>query len=265
MGVAPKQEPTVSFRTRVLVICALFCAIVPLAGCTFFGKQVDENANLAVGQISGGQSILGSWTFSFAQATATNNPSDAQNITYSFEPNSVLRVEVRNPHYSGFLCTGYGQYRIAGRDVFAYVQAESPQGCGFSSFTHLGAAEVGSQRIVFTSPDGAKAYYFKTRFVPTVSPVGLWDFQGDGGFDWIYFDHNGYFILQTTYESEMYLMVGYFSVAQNGVTLVFFDNLDPASVSTAPIIFDQFMTDGFTLDLIEQTDAGPVTYHGIRL
>lgn len=253
------------YQGRAISITTACVLLLTLTGCNFFGKEGETEGTRLPGELSSGQSILGTWSFSYASPTATNNPSDAQSIMYSFEPNSVLRIEMRDPHFNGVSCTGYGQYRIAGKDVFAYIQASDSSACGFSSFTHLGAAEVQSQRILFKLPDGSTTHLFKVRPIPSVAPVGLWDFQGQGGFDWIYFDPHGYFLVQATFDDEMYLLIGYYKVAQNGLSLTFFDNLDPSTVSVEPIVFDQFVTDGFELRLVEQTDDGPVTYTGSRL
>lgn len=238
------------------------------AGCDFFGKKTDEQGYQAPGTLSSGQSIIGSYSFTSSSVAENRDPATATTITYSFDPNGSARVELRDPHYGGTECTGYGQFRTTGTEVFIYIQAISSGHCNFGSPIHLSNVEVKSQSIQYTDPADQQRYtLFLKRYLPITAPVGIWDFKGEGGIDYLLFDQNGYFIMQYTEEKETYLLLGYYKILGARMELYLFSNMDP-SQATAPIVFTNFITDGIRLQLIdnaEEDEEKELVYEGTRL
>ncbi|MEW6055884.1 MAG: hypothetical protein AB1540_04645 [Bdellovibrionota bacterium] len=236
-------------------------------GCNFFGKEDNDGGNPPVGQLSDGKSIIGSWTASSASVDVDGNPEFAITNTYTFDPAGGARIDVTDGKSATTICTGYGQYRNPnGNDVIIYVQGATPSNCGFNSQIHLSQVEVFEKTIRFKDPESQETYaYFKVQPQPR-APVGVWDFDGAGGIDYLFLDKDGYFLIQSTDPdtSEMFLYVGIYSIIGAELRLGFFMNMDPSQLH-GYWVFSQFVTDGQVLELLEDTEDGQFAYTGIRL
>lgn len=247
--------------------------LVGFSGCQFFGRLEDQ-AIPPIGQLGDGSSFVGSWTYSNSGLDSNGHPTYAITETYTFDPTGTARVEIRDVLSNGITCTGYGQYRQTGaHDLIIYLQAAEPANCGFPYQIQLTQIEVSGQVLKFKDPKSGYVFdLFKVRPVAALAPVGVWDFDsagadqnGDGGIDYLFLDPKGYFLIQTKSNGEMYLLVGFYTVVDSSLTLNFFANMDPAQVVGTPIVYKQFITNGTTLELIEQTDQGDVVIDGARL
>ncbi|MGE4233133.1 MAG: hypothetical protein AB7F43_07375 [Bacteriovoracia bacterium] len=254
-------------KNRVLFYSLTLSLLILLSGCFFGKKKAAENTS-APGTLGNGQSILGSFGYSVASLSETDNPSTAITTTYTFDPNLAARIEVKDPHIEGFHCIAYGQYRVvSGQEVLIYVQATSG-GCAFPSPIHLSNVEIKSQYMKYTDPQTNDRYtLFYNRNISTFAPIGLWDFRGTGGIDYMLFDENGYALVQVTIENEMYLLVGYYTIAGAGIRIYFFDGENPENVQGEPLEFESFATDGLQLQLTQKSEDGSETYlyKGYRL
>lgn len=244
------------------------------AGCNFFGK-LEEQDLPPTGQLGDGSSFVGSWTTSSAPVSATGEPAYAITETYTFDPTGAARVEMRDMLAGGIICTGYGQYRQTGdRALTIFLQAAEPVNCAFSAQIKFTDIEIKSQSMRFKVP-GADNYIFdlfKVRSVAAIAPLGVWDFDsaggdanGEGGIDYLYLDPKGYFLIQTTADGDSYLLAGYYAITGTQLSLTFFSNMDPSQPVGMPIVYKQFITDGATLELVEDSDSGDVVSVGTRL
>lgn len=248
------------------VLIATLALSAMLSGCNFFQKRDDTAKQLPPDEVSNGQSILGLWSYTNATATNTGDPTDARTTYYSFQPNSVVNVIVTDPHTNASICTGFGQYRIWGNDVKVFVQATTGHGCTIPSFTDLGETTVEQERLTFKdNASGVVSYLWAVRNSTPTGPVGLWNFGGQGSIDWIDFDPYGYFLLQTTSNGVMSVIQGFYIVQQGALMLVFFDNQDPAQYSQDALVFDQYITDGQNLILVQGTGSTATQITGVKL
>ncbi len=254
-------------KVILVVLMAVFAS-----GCNFFGKK-EADPSPPPGVLDNGMYVAGVWTRFYASTSATRNPTTAYTETYFFDPQGSARIEIKDPHYGGILCIGYGQYRTIGNDIFVYMQTANYGFCGFSPVSQLSNVQVSDQAMFYhdNSYDADLVLYRdKTPAIP--GPVGLWDFhsggadpQGNGGFDWIFFTEYGYMVMQTTYDNAQYLLVGTYSVGTNGsLTVTFFDG-DPSHPVDPAIVFSQFVTNGAVLDLSETNNSIVTHYIGDRL
>lgn len=259
---------------KLLAVLGALAIATASAGCNFFGKLEDEQVPTEIGKLASGASFLGSWTTNAADTSPDGHPSYAVTETYTFDPTGSVRVELRDVLGSGITCTGFGQYRQNnGSDVTIYLQAAEPPTCAFAAQIRLTQLSVSGQVLSFKDPlSGYTFKLLKTRDVPIAAPIGVWDFDGagadingDNGIDYLFLDPKGYFLIQTTYEGEQYLLIGYYKITGNSLALYFFSNGDPAQLAGDPLVYKQFITDGVTLELIEETPAGDVLSSGTRL
>ncbi len=264
-----KKDRGKKFIVRFLCITILFSFF----GCSFFGKKKDDNPNTNPGQLADGSYIVGSWAVSYASTSAERNPGSAFTFVYSFDPINSAKVEVRDAHKGGIVCTGYGQYRIVQKDVLIYIQSVSSSVCGFESPMHWGSVQVLSKSLKANDKNGQAMTFFSAKSAES-AVVGLWDFKsalsdeaGNGGIDFIFFDHQGYFLIQTTISGAQYLLVGFYEITSESILkLSFFINMDPSQVDGEPLEFSQFVTDGKVLQLVtKDAEGNPLILSGERL
>lgn len=253
---------------------ALAAFTIALSGCNFFGKK-DPADPLPPGQLADGASIVGTWTMDAANTSATNNPSVAYNTTYVFDAAGNAEVIVQDMHVSGAKCTAFGIYReIAANNFMIFVQGVVPSSCGFAAQITLSDVKV--KKRSFSYKDGFSEYPVTVFASQPQNPVvvGLWDFRsaggdasGEGGIDYLLLDPHGYFLLQSTDAEGQFLLVGYYVVSNGSLSLVFFNNMDPTQVTTLPMMFSQFASDGTTLQLNAGVDSNgkPIYFSGRRL
>ena len=263
------------FFQHATTAAVLAVVLAMTSGCNFFGKQVDDEVVRAPGQLADGVSMVGTWTMSGTNTSETYNPTYAVTTSYIFDPNGTMRIEIRDMHSAGISCVAYGQYRNLGdREVVIYLQ-NSTGVCGFSAQMRFSNVQVtGDLMQVLDLTGGAPGsnyVYFKSH-PQEAAPVGLWNFGGSGGVDFILFDAHGYFILQTTDQAGPFLMLGAYSVGSGAdigkLSLRFFSKMDPASSAGNPLVFSQYVTDGRDLQLVETNindPEKPFVYTGHRL
>lgn len=269
-------------RKNVLLLPFVLFVMVPallgLSGCNFFGKKKDEIVQTNPGELASGVSIVGSWTISVAgTASSTANPpifkpAVAMTQTLTFDPTNTVRWEVRDLFANGSGCTGYGQYRINANDVIVYIQTVSASGCNFPYSFRMASVNITKTALFYTDPDTQGHFAFFASRPQELAPIGVWNFagaganaSGDGGIDYLLLDAQGYFLVQSTYSGQHYLLEGYYSTAVSGLRLYFF-NGDPSHISGDPMSFAQFVTDGHTLELNNLDANGQVvTYTGTKL
>ncbi|MBI3543123.1 MAG: hypothetical protein HY075_07610 [Deltaproteobacteria bacterium] len=233
-----------------------------VAGCNFFGKQVDQPPP-APGQLADGSIFIGTWTQSASSIDANGNPAVALTWTYTFDAAGSVRVEVRNQKAGGGSCAGTGQYRLIGSDtVLIYVQSETPANCGLPAQLQFSHVKVTSSYIDYIDPkDNGEYRLFPAAQPGALPPVGVWDFAGAGGIDYVFFDQNGYFLMQTTIDNTAYLMLGYYIVSSGQLSLHFFGN-DPSQVA-GTTLFSSYLTNGSALELTQTTSTGDVVLDGV--
>lgn len=248
--------------------------ILNATGCNFFGKLEDAAVPTAIGELGDGSSFVGSWTISSASTSAEGEPTYAVTETYTFDPNGSARIELRDVLSEGITCTGYGQFRQTGSaEVTVYLQSVEPANCAFSAQLKFSDVRVSGSTFKFKDPlSGYEFSLLKARTPSTFAPIGVWDFNsagadesGEGGIDYIFFDPRGYFLLQTTSDGEQFLLIGYYTISNGSLSLSFFSGMDPAQVSGSPLVYKQFVTDGSSLQLVEETEQGDFVYTGSRL
>lgn len=247
-------------RTLLIITFITFAS-----GCDFFGKKTEDVTTQAVGQLSNGSSILGTWTFNYASTATTRNPSIAYNETYIFDPAGSVRLTLKDLHKNGLECIGYGQYRIIGQDVFVYIQAVNDSvRCAFAAVIQMTKVKITNSTLTFYEPSVAADFtYFSIQLSNTGIPTGLWDFhgagadaKGDGGIDWILFDDKGFFVLQTEFDKELYLLIGTYAIGTDGSLTMHFFTDDPDAPTGDPMIYKQMLTDGLSLSLIYDNGNG---------
>lgn len=263
-----KNKPSMTFMLILLPLT------ITLSGCDFFGKKTHEPKEGVIGSLQNGQNIVGSWTINYASTSTTNNnPAYAYTETLTFEPSYAAKIELKDQHQNGITCTAFGEFRVYGNDVHFYTQAISSPMCGFDALYKFNSVTVNKGVLSYINPDDGKNYTYFNLFPPQYNTLtGLWDFQnaaanpdGDGGYEWILFDPNGYFIVQTKYEGAHYLIYGYYSIDNTGkVTMTYFDG-DP-NHTTGSEIFTKHSSSGTTLSLTYTDQSNvDVTYTGTRL
>lgn len=243
-------------------------------GCNFFGTKKDTATAQSNGSLANGVTILGTWTVSYASTNATNNPTDLYTESFSFDSTSSFRLEMKDPHQGGITCIAVGVYKIINNDLMLFVNSINNSMCGFSAQYHFGNIFSDDYVLKMTDLDSnIETTYFRSMNPSTQSLYGIWNFHsqgsdqnGDGGIDWIFFDSSGYFLLQTKFSGQMYIMQGFFSInSSNAVTMVFFTDR-PDVPDNSAMMFDQYVTSGTQLALsYSNGNGGFGSYTGDRL
>ncbi len=243
-------------------------------GCNFFGSKKDETTAQPVGSLSSGISILGVWTTSYASESANRNPGDLYTATYTFDTQLSFKISLKDPHQGGIECIAMGSYKIINNDILMFVSGINNSMCGFTSQYHF--INISADKFVMKMTEmssNSEMTLFQSLNPQSLNLVGVWDFHsqgadqnGDGGIDWIYFDSNGYFLVQTKYSGVYYIMKGFYSISDtNAVTMAFFTER-PDYPEQSGMYFDQFITSGNQLALsFDDGNGGFTSYTGDRL
>ena len=252
-----------TFRWTIALV-PLFC--VALSGCNFFGKQKETAPVLAPGELPSGESIVGTWSRSSASLSATSNPTSATTMTYSFDPTGGVRIDVRDQKSGGQICSAFGEFRVVGdNNAVIYVQAVSSTSCGFGQQMSLTDIRISSTSISYTEGSSHQTVKLYVDHAPrSQGLVGLWQFGGAGGIDYVLFDQHGYFVMQVNDQGDQVQLEGYYAVVDSALGLYFFSG-EPTNV-TGTVVFSQFITNGSALILDELYEDGTTsTFAGARL
>ncbi len=245
----------------------ILTALLLLTSCDFFGKKEEETNDLTPSQFASGVSVEGVFTSfaAFPGNLATDDPLQVAGVTYHFEPNGNSKIEVEDYNAMLTSCTAYGQYRVIGNsDIFIYTQAITG-GCSFGSPFHMSQVKRKSQKIEYLQDGSTNTFHlWQARRVNGAAPVGIWNFGGEGGIEYLLFDKHGYFLLQVSNNGTPNLLPGYYWIDGNRLALQFFRNMDPEQIVDDPIVFSRFITDGQYLNLVDTSSSGEVVLKGQR-
>ncbi len=231
------------------------------SGCNFFGKVVPDPTP-AVGQLNDGTSFVGSWSTSFSDVSTSNVPDFATTTTFNLDGNGGLQVTTRDMLSGGATCVGSGQYRLIGENnLILYIQSVLPTTCVMTSQIQLSSVQVSTGYLSYIDPNSGNAYHLFSDRAQHIAPVGVWDFAGAGGIDYLFLDVHGYFVMQTTIGGQQYLLQGYYNIVGGGLSLYYFNNGDPTKV-IGSTIFDSFVTNGQVLELTQTTTSGNIVLDG---
>lgn len=250
---------------RISKFCLLAAVLAfTFSGCKFFGKQEEITEYVPPGELGNGTSVVGSWSTSFSSLSATSEPTTAMTMTYAFAPNGTVRIEAREATGGGQTCVGFGQYRAIGQNnLIVYLQAAQPSNCAFPAQFEMTEVEVSSLALKYRDPASGSEVKLLPDRAQTLAPVGVWKFAGDGGIDYLFFDHHGYFLMQTTISGQMYLVEGFYAISGGELTLSYMDG-DPGKVLGTEY-FSQYITNGTQLQLDQTSTAGTASYVGTKL
>lgn len=255
------QKAGMAWSFTLLLILSLLSS-----GCNFFGKKVDNTVTTVPGELPDGTSIVGTWSMSSSTLDPkTTTPASAATTTVIFDPSGAGRLEVRDQKSGGIVCTAFGQYRLVGDDNFIlYVQSTSPAGaCPFPAQINFSSIKVAKDYLDYVDPSTKSPYrLFKDR-AQELAPVGVWDFAGSGGLDYLFLDQHGYFLLQASMSGDVYLLEGFYTVANGAITLSFIQDGDPGKVAGTEY-FDQFVTNGANLVFDITSTSGTTTLTGTK-
>lgn len=256
------------FFRRKFYVFALLTLLALTSGCNFFGRQKDEAVMPVVGMLSNGDSVLGTWSLSSASPITGGNPDDAYTESYTFDPTGNAQIRLRDPHKSGYDCVAYGEYRVVAQSVTIYVRGLSSNNCPFGSQLTLYNIRIGNGGAYLRASDstGAADYRFLAQRSPINALIGLWSFGGAGGFDFVWFDEYGYFLMQVSEAGQQYLLMGYYDALVSGaLQMQFFTDFSFDHVSNTPLVFSSYLTDGTNLQLTFTDANGEEDYVGTRL
>jgi hypothetical protein len=229
----------------------LILLVAGISGCNFFGKESEESTLPPLGALPDGSSVIGTWS---ALSWGDFPSVDA----YTFDPTGNAQVRFRDPRASGTDCLAYGTFKVLSSTVVIDVQAYSSSECRFPDQIRLESVRVSdpghyieAREVGFTSGGGSRKFLLERN--PIFALVGLWDFRGQAGIDYLWFDEHGYCLMQLTAqegETQPLVLVGYYDpLVTGGVRLIFFSDSSFDVLSGAFLEFSDYLTNGSQLQL----------------